>query len=320
MLAAATVIEIHHVVFGDFTPLDRWIDVLDRVLAKAMPNADPAVELKVLSIFVLALAYRAPWHEKLATHAARLLELAASDADPTQRIIAGGLLCWYLSWVGDQEGARQARAIVNPLLDQAEVLPVRKAWVLTGMAFAAHMCADAQDSGAIFARVFALTQEHGLTHIEFWVRIGECWHRLVRGEYKAVGVILAEHESALMPTRYLDAAQFRFVKAWLALLEGDLPLSRQEGETSVALAMRSGAIYGECFALLLMATVHIELQQHDEAADYIARFHVRFDRVRGPMFQFHVLLVEAFAALARRNDAQCAASPRTCRSRHGHGR
>lgn len=310
MLAATAVMESYLVEYGDFAALDRWIDAVERLLTSAPPFAVPGCELQVYANLVTVLAFRAPENGNLPAYAERLLALAKEEADPNQRISAAGVLAFYQSWIGNFDAAQQARAVARPLLTHSEILPMRFVVALSGLAFSAHMRADPEEHQALLARALEIIKAHGLPHLESWIRVGDCWHRLERGDCKTVAVTLARLGGALVPSRYLDMSQFHFVKGWLALLEGNLLSARQEAEASLAFAVKSGAAYGESFTLLLLAEALVELKEFAQAERCITRFRDRLGGVHGPMLEFHALLVDAYGAWGRGDGVRCAAALR----------
>jgi LuxR family transcriptional regulator, maltose regulon positive regulatory protein len=309
-VAAATVVESYFIEYGDFTGLDRWIDALESLLDSRAILQAVGAELQVYSRLVHALVFRAPWHPALPDYARRLLDLAQGEADPSQRIVAAAALSHYLSWIGDFDADRHARAVVRPLLEHPDISPIRKAYALGCVALSAHMRADSEQE-ALFAQAFALIEQHGLRHFQSWMQVGDCWRHLYRGEFKLVASLLTAMEGALVPAQHLNGSQFRFVQGWLELLQGNLVLARQHAEASVALAVLSGAPYGESFTLLLLAQVLAELDDHAGAAECLARFRARMGGVRSAMFDFNVALVEAYGAWRRRDHEGCTAALRT---------
>ena len=312
MLAAAAIIETQFVVFADFTSLDRWAEVLEQLLANGaafFPDAES--ELQVLCGLIQALTFRAPWHPKLGGYAERLLELAQDEAAPNQRIVAAGALSHYFGWLGDTESLLRACSVARPLLKQSEILPIHAVWVSMNLVYAAYTRADHEEGDVIMARAFALAEEHGLSHVfEFRMRVADCWRRLDRGEYKTVSSILRNLEARLTAGRGMDVAHVHFVKAWLALLEENFVLARQECESALALAAQAGSIYTESYSLLVLATVLIELREFAIAEDCVARFRARFGRVDSLVFEFNALLMDGYGALKKRDDLRCAAALR----------
>lgn len=308
-MAAATLVEGIFIEYGDFTRLDRWIEALESLLASSAVLAAAGCELQVYSSLVNALTFRAPWHPSLPAHARRLLDLVQRDGEPSQRIAAAAVLSGLLSWIGDFAADRHARAVVRSLLPHPDIPPIRKACALGFAALSAHMRADSEED-TLFAQAFALIEQHGLRHLQSWMQVGDCWRRLDRGEFKTVASMLAAIENALVPSQHLNGSQFRFVQGWLELLQGNLVLARQHAEASVALAVRSGAAYGESYTLALLAQVRVELDDHAGTAECLAQFRTRLGGVSSPMFDFNVLLVEAYGALRRRDHSGCAAALR----------
>jgi LuxR family maltose regulon positive regulatory protein len=307
MMAAATVIEIQFVLFADFKSIGRWIEALEQVLTKSVPYPDPETEVRVLTNLVQALTFHAPWHSKLEGYAKRLLELAESDAAPNQRVFAAAVLSHHFGWFGNTESSLRACSVARPLLTRKDISPVHKIFASMSLAYASYVRADHEEADALFARTFELAEEHGLSHIEFWVHAADCWHRLDRGEYKAVASILGKLEVGLAAGRGMDVAHFHLVKGWHALLIGNLPLARQELETANALAAQAGAYYTESYHILMLAEVLIELGEYALAEDWMARVRATLRDVRNFLFEFSALLVDAYGALAKRDDARCVA-------------
>lgn len=309
-MAAATLVEAIFVDYGDFTRLDRWIEALESLLGSSAALRAAGCELQVCSSLVNALTFRAPWRPTLPACSRRLLDLVqGDDVEPGERIAAAAVLSGSRSWIGDLAADRHARAVVRALLPHPDIPPLRKACALGFAALSAHIRADSEED-TLFEQAFALIEQNGLRHLQSWMQVGDCWRRLDRGEFKTVASMLAAIEGTLVPSQHLNGSQFRFVQGWLELLQGNLVLARQYAEASVALAVRSGAVYGESYTLLLLAQVLVELDDHAGAAECLARFRARLGGVNSPMFDFNVVLVEAYGALRRRDHDACAAALR----------
>lgn len=308
MLSASAIIEMYCVVYADMMPLDRWIAALKDLLATQPTFHSPDIELQVLTNLTVALDFRVPADPALPHYAERALQLAQGDGDPSLRLMACAALVFHYAWLGHLERAQQAAVLVRPLLERPELLPVRKAWVCTTLAFYAYVRSDSAESEAMMRRAFKITGENGLTHCEFWMHLGESWQPLADGEYKRVRGTLGRLESQLVPARRLDVAHFHYVKSWLALLEADLPLARIYIEKAQTMAVASGATYGELFHLIVLVEVLTEQGDYSHAERYLAEFRTRFSDVGRPMFEFQTLLLESFLALKQHDEARCKSS------------
>lgn len=305
MLAAATRIEVEFILWSDFRSLDRWIEALEAPLSRGEPFPDATTEARVLSSLVQALTFHAPWHAELGRYAERLLALAESAIAPTQRLLAAAALSHHFGWLGHAELAQRTSAIARPLLAHKDIPPASRIFSAMSLAYAAYARADHEGGAALFAQAFALVEEHGLDYIGFWMHAAECWHKLDRGEYKAVASTLGKLEAALTAGRGMDVAHFHLVKGWLALLEGRFVLAQQEVETAHELAGRAGANFTESYHVLMLAEVSIELADHAQAKEWVARYRATFGGVVSPVIEFNALLVDAYGALKEQDDARC---------------
>jgi hypothetical protein len=97
------------------------------------------------------------------------------------------------------------------------------------------------------------------------------------------------------------------VQGWLALLQGNLvsPPARRKPRWR---CRARGAAYGESYTLALLAQVRVELDDHAGTAECLAQFRTRLGGVSSPMFDFNVLLVEAYGALRQHDHDGCAAA------------
>jgi hypothetical protein len=60
LLVAAAAVDCHYFEWADFTPLDRWIDVLTKLLNAEMPYLSTADALRVRGALLIALLFRQP--------------------------------------------------------------------------------------------------------------------------------------------------------------------------------------------------------------------------------------------------------------------
>lgn len=110
-----------------------------------------------------------------------------------------------MSWTGDFDADRQARAVVRLLLKHPGVPPIRKVYALSCAALSAHVRFDGEED-TLFAQALELIERHGLRHFQTWMQVGDCWRRLDRGEFRLVAAMLAQMENALVPAQHLNGS------------------------------------------------------------------------------------------------------------------
>jgi DNA-binding SARP family transcriptional activator len=311
MIAAATIIEAQFLLFTEFTTTDRWIEALVTLLARGERLPDVESELRVYAALVQALSLRQPWHPELPAFAQRALALARGDATPATRILAATAVAYHMAWIGNMAVASEATAIARSLLARPDVLPLHRVWVRMALAYVSYTRADHDEGDALFARAFAIVEEFGFGFLVLWMRGADCWRRLDRGELKAVASNLRTLEGTRASGRGVGAAHLNHVRGWLALLEGNNVLARQEVETAAALGEQAGSIYTLSFNWTVLIEALIELGEHGEAEAYIARFGERFGGVEGAMLEFQRLLLEAYLALRQHDESRLASVLRT---------
>lgn len=304
-------VHTHCIAYSDFTPAKPWVYVLEALVAgePRFPNADS--ELQVMSSLTYATLVTMPENPRMRAHASRLAELVErEELDPSLRSWAVSALLTYHSWTGDVDGARRAAVVGESLLGQRALLPILKVRIILSFMYMAYVRADYDECDAQFARALALTREHGLTMIDPFLRLCECWHRLDRGELTQVAAVLRTTETQLDRRRLMDISLLHHVRGWHALLAGDLVLARQEATLALALGAQGGWTHVKPVNLLGLSQVLIESGEFAEAVDLVRRYREQFTPMHAPLLDFHARLVEAYAAQRQADHGACAASLR----------
>lgn len=98
-LAAAGVVESFNIEFQTFTPFDRWIEEIDRLLDAQPSFPNPAVELAVLGALVGALVMRRPESARLRLHVQRTHALLGSTTEINVRVASACRLLQYCAFL-----------------------------------------------------------------------------------------------------------------------------------------------------------------------------------------------------------------------------
>jgi len=120
--AWAAIVDTFLFEWGEFAPVDRWIDALDEMLMRhPLP---PAMEAHVAAGMFTALMYRRPGHPDLAKWAERVRSIVVGTTDGrTQMMLGNQLMHYYTSWAGDMASARLLLDSVRRPADTAEFGP-----------------------------------------------------------------------------------------------------------------------------------------------------------------------------------------------------
>jgi ATP/maltotriose-dependent transcriptional regulator MalT/DNA-binding SARP family transcriptional activator len=270
ILACTEIIVAYWTEYANFTPLDRWIDVLDGLLQTVPEFPSPVMELRVNVALVYALAYRRPDLELLQPRIQRTEELLASDDIPVNDkvAVATPLLACYDISLRHADGTRLVDRI-QPWLNAAETTPYNKAFWYGTLGFhlfyseaeispaqdAFTTCLEICAANAIALPVLNSITLFGLAHLA-----------IERGDLLTAESYRAKAERYADPDRFLDQLHDTWLKGRLAEAHGDRTSAIQFDEQQARLAAQAGAAYYIRHSYLRLAFHLTEAGRFAEAA------------------------------------------------------
>jgi len=298
--AWASLIETFVYEWGDFAAVDRWIGVLDALLARHPLFPSPEVEARVTVGMFMALMYRQPQRPDLPKWAERMrsLVLGASDAR-AQMILGNQLVHYYNSWLGDLASTRLILEAVRRPANAADVNPlIHIAWRAMEAGYHWYMaeheeCLRAADDGLETARrigarfMNTLLVSHGL--------IG-C---LTAGDFASAARFLKDAATLMAGGRRLDRSHYHFLVFLDAYYRKDYLNALTSVRESVALADAAGVPYCECLFRLGLAHALFACGERGEALKYLALARRTSRRTRITNVEFGCLYTAIFFALER---------------------
>jgi len=298
--AWASLIETFVYEWGDFAAVDRWIGVLDALLARHPRFPSPEVEARVTVGMFMALMYRQPQRPDLPKWAERMrsLVLGASDAR-AQMILGNQLVHYYNSWLGDLASTRLILEAVRRPANAADVNPlIHIAWRAMEAGYHWYMaeheeCLRAADDGLETARrigarfMNTLLVSHGL--------IG-C---LTAGDFASAARFLKDAAALMAGGRRLDRSHYHFLVFLDAYYRKDYLNALTSVRESVALADAAGVPYCECLFRLGLAHALFACGERGEALKVLALARRISRRTRITNVEFGCLYTAIFFALER---------------------
>lgn len=303
--ATAGVIDTCYAEWSDFSALDPWIVRLVALLDREPAYPGPADELRAVAAALVALLYRQPAHPRLPALAARAQQLLGAALPADELVAAGTYLLNGYNWMGETGLARQVIARVTPRLEQPEVTPLRRAWWSTRLAYHHYVAGEARATAAALATAAAIAREHRQPVAENVVRLYAAFHHLSAGDTDPAGQALADFEAALQVDRRLDCAIARYLRAWLALLAGDLDGALTAGGEALDLAEQAGVPNVQGYFRLLLAVARAGRGEHRPALALWQAACRSTDPERFPLFAFTAQLVRADLDLQAGRDDDC---------------
>jgi DNA-binding SARP family transcriptional activator len=132
---AARVIEAIYRGYVNTRFVERWIEVLDGLLAPDLKIPDRDVQLRAYCSLVLATTSCSPRHPRLRASIDHVSRLLIEGLEPDQTVTAGDVLLRSYAWAAEAVNARRVIALVEPVLEDKSVPPLARLywWSRAGM-------------------------------------------------------------------------------------------------------------------------------------------------------------------------------------------
>lgn len=243
--------------WGDFTPLDRWIEVLDALLVRYRRPPTPELEARVAAGMLVALMYRQPYRPDLPHWARRVHSIVLTTRDVrTQMLLGNQLVYYYTAWLGDLTSARLVVESVRPAADALAAGPLAHIarcamhasyhWYVGAHEECLRLVNDGRETAQRYgARFNSLLEAHGV------------YAHLGAGDVDGAERLLRESASS-GPGGRLYRAHGHFLAFLCALHRQDNPHAIARAREAMALADAAGvphyqALYRAGLALALFA-------------------------------------------------------------------
>jgi LuxR family maltose regulon positive regulatory protein len=256
---------------GEFVPLDRWIGVLDGLLARGAGFPSPEVEARVASGMFRALMYRQPQRPDLPQWAERVqsIVLEASDAR-TQMILGNQLVHYYDAWVGDFERARIVIEAVRPA-GAAEVGPLaRIAWCAMEADYLWHAGAH-EECLRVVGEGLEIIRQTGVRFMSYLMKSHGVMGSLIAGDFKTAEQLLKDGTAAMSGGRLLYRARYHYLSSMVAFYRKDTSHAVASAREAVALADDAGVPICQAVYRLGLAHALFSQGQRREALSCLAR-------------------------------------------------
>jgi ATP/maltotriose-dependent transcriptional regulator MalT/DNA-binding SARP family transcriptional activator len=299
--AAAAVIDSHYLGWDDFRPLDRWIAVMDGLLAQQPAFADAAHEARVLASLAIALVYRQPFHPAIAPVLERLHHLVDALEDVNVRVPVATRLMDACMRVGDfgRSGALAAR--IRALLGQDALAPVHQATARLWLAYQMFFEARLEEFDALLREASAIADANGFVYVHRLATTFRAHGLLARGDARDALPLLAEQRGNVDPGRRVDAALCAFLESWTALCRADLAAAERHARAAADLSLETGSVASSLVCHSPLLVVLDATGQHAEAQAVLHRIRGLVAGVPPGILRFHALLCDACVQL--RDDA-----------------
>ena len=301
--AAAGAIETYFLEYANFTPVDRWIDVLTQVSATDIIFPSVEAELRVQAGLLIALTYRQPGHVYVASCARRVMELLHVCADPHLRMVAAFNLGLFGEFCGRLEVAEQAVRIMLPLMENPDVTQFAMGMALGTTLWYCVLRPDAVLGVEIVARLEKIGSEQNLHLGKRFACILGFYMDARRGDLVAAQARIRRFESVMIPTDLYEVASLVGMRAHYALFTGKAHDAARMAAELIERYEHTGSVCHELFMRPLAIWAYVESGDHDCALHAINAFRARAPVVHMEWVSWGCETAAARVAFLRGDDA-----------------
>lgn len=270
LLTWANIIDAFMYEYSNFAPLDRWLGVMDKLLAGHPEFPDPDVEARVVSSMQKAMSWRQPNHKDLPSWADRSWRIIMNQESVSLRVSLGGFLVRYYLFIGDFHKSFLMMDALRPLSRLKECDPLaRQNWYLAE-AMHSWIAADHETCMRAVSEGLKNSKETGVHLLNLAL--------LANGAYSGISLgrpveaaACVEKMAWINSPRLLDKSSYHYHAASVAWNQGDLKKGAEHGKLAVSIAEEVGSPLPMALCLIDLAVTLFDSGQYEEAEKLLAR-------------------------------------------------
>jgi LuxR family maltose regulon positive regulatory protein len=305
-LVATGAVESCNIDAADFSTLDPWIAVLERLLQPGtlvFPSA--ATRLRVNVAMMLATTLRQPSHPMLSVCLREVLATFDHDIALTAKTDTATQLLQFFDFVGDLQGAVALVERVAPWFERDDLSPFRRAGWLVFFSYHAALVGSYRQGFDALDGLRAIVRDYGMRWFGFFDLLFRSLLTLLGPTPMAATPFLHQIGTSVRSSRPAQFSQYHLARALLYQSQGEASLAIYHGELCLEAGKRCG---GALFAILfptVIASAYVEAGQTERALALVAEARALGSGTPYRSYEALMLMVEAYAH-SRRGDASAA--------------
>ncbi len=255
--------------WSDFSPLDRWITVIEQKLADHPVFPTPEIEARVAAGMLNALAWRQPHRPDLPVWAERVRQIVHHHANVQLRVMLGSYLMIYYLWMGDLAKAGLLIDELRPVLDGKERDPLTQQNWHVMEAMHAWVIADEKACLAAVDKGLRNAAESGVHLLDMYL-LGQGVYAGLSLDDPASAVACLKKMVLIDSPRIMDRSFYQYQASSVAWMQGNLKKAIEHGRLSVQFADATGSHLSQALCHIELAVALFDDGQQEEALRQLA--------------------------------------------------
>jgi LuxR family maltose regulon positive regulatory protein len=281
----------------DFSLLDRWITVVERILQQHPELLTADIEARVATSLVASMSVRQPHHPDLPRWVERGYRAALAQDDPDLRMLAEWRVALSIMWEGHLPKALAVIEDMRKLAAGSEVSP----FALTTLKLAEatyFMLANERDACLAATRSgLEMERAEGVKVLSYQLLANGAGGALMAGDPDTADALIKEFAALGGTPARFDLCLHHLFSAWLALLRGDSVGAYQQQKLALTMAIEVGCPTYVFLCHLAAAQVLYESGEERKALAHLQQVYDIGWPIRSHLIQFTGLMIYADVVL-----------------------
>jgi LuxR family maltose regulon positive regulatory protein len=299
LLAASGAMDAILYEVDDFSLLDRWITVVERLLQQHPELLTADIEARVATSLVASMSVRQPHHPDLPRWVERGYRAARMQEDPELRMLAEWRVALSIMWEGHLPKALAVIEDMRKLAAGSEVSP----FALTTLKLAEatyFMLANERDACLAAIRSgLEIERAEGVNVLSYQLLANGAGGALMAGDPDTAEALIREFAALGGAPARFDLCLHHLFSAWLALLRGDSVAAYQQQKLALTMAIEVGCPTYVFLCHLAAAQVLYEGGEERKALAHLQLVYDIARPIQSHLVQFTGLMIYAYIVLER---------------------
>jgi LuxR family maltose regulon positive regulatory protein len=270
----------------DFSLLDRWIGLLERLLREHPDIATGALAARLTSSLFMSIVMRQPHHPDLEQWVERAYQASRMQSEANLRMLVEPRVAISILWAGHYPKAREVIDGMRRLVASADVSAFARTMLKLIEAMYAMHTADLDACLAAVRDGREIERAAG-AHVHTGQLLAyAAGGALMVGDLDAAGSHLAELAELSGDKPRFDQCLYHLFSTWHALASGDKLVAYRHQHRALQLAIEVGSPYFEALCRLASGQVLFESGEERNAMSHFQRLYEVAREIDNPLLEF----------------------------------
>ena len=283
----------------DFSLLDHWITVTERLLQQHPQLLTADFEARVASSLLASMSVRQPHHPDLAHWVERGYRAALAHDDLNLRMLVGWRVALSIMWEGHFPKTWAVIEGMRKLADSREVSPFALTTLKLAEATYFMLTNDRESCLAAVRAGLEIERAEGVHVLSYQLLANGAGGALMAGDLDTAETLLKQFSGLGGTPARFDLCLLHLFSTWLALLRRDNVRAFQQQKLALTNAIEVGCPAYEILCHIASAQVLYDGGEERKALSHFQRVYDLARPIHSPLIQFTGLMNYAYVALDR---------------------